>query len=168
MTGRPVTSRPSSTSHSVRSWGSRSRRRYRHGWSPRRRWSRTSCRGLAAEQEPKPLEYLQGDQRVPDLRFSIDLNDERISEVDLAGALYWTPAQQLAHLTVNGAVARAGDLIASGTISGEDHMTQAGSLIERSWRTSFLDDGDVVTIRGWAGEGEHRVGFGSLVGDVGG
>jgi fumarylacetoacetase len=122
--------------------------------------------GLAAEQDPKPLEYLRGDQRVPDLRFAIDLNDERISEVGLAGALYWTPAQQLAHLTVNGASTRAGDLIASGTISGEDHTTQAGSLIERSWRTSFLEDGDVVTFRGWAGEGERRVGFGSLVGEV--
>jgi fumarylacetoacetase len=122
--------------------------------------------GLAAHQEPQPLEYLRGDQQVPDLRFSIDLNDECISEVGLADALYWTPAQQLAHLTINGAVARPGDLIASGTISGEDHLTQAGSLIERSWRTSFLADGDVVTMRGWAGEGETRVGFGTLTGTV--
>jgi fumarylacetoacetase len=122
--------------------------------------------GLAARQQPAPLEYLRGDQRVPDLRFTIELNDERISDVGLADALYWTPAQQLAHLTVNGAVARPGDLIASGTISGEDHLTQAGSLIERSWRTSFLADDDVVTMRGWAGDGESRVGFGSLTGQI--
>jgi fumarylacetoacetase len=123
--------------------------------------------GLASRQEPPPLEYLRGDQRVPDLRFAIDLNGERISEVGLAEALYWTPSQQLAHLTINGAVARPGDLLASGTISGEDHLTQAGSLIERSWRTSFLDDGDVVTMRGWVGEGDRRVGFGALTGTVG-
>lgn len=122
--------------------------------------------GLASRQDPAPLEYLRGDQRVPDLRLAIDLNDERISEVGLAEALYWTPAQQLAHLTVNGAVARSGDLLASGTISGEDHLTQAGSLIERSWRTSFLADGDVVTMRGWVGEGDNRVGFGTLTGQV--
>jgi fumarylacetoacetase len=122
--------------------------------------------GLASRQEPRPLEYLRGDQRVPDLRFTIDLNDERISEVGLADALYWTPAQQLTHLTVNGATARPGDLIASGTISGEDHRTQAGSLIERSWRTSFLADGDVVTMRGWVGERERRVGFGTLAGQI--
>ena len=122
--------------------------------------------GLAARPDPQPLEYLRGDQRVPDLQFTIDLNDERISEVSLAEALYWTAAQQLAHLTVNGAVARPGDLVASGTISGEDHLTQAGSLIERSWRTRFLADGDVVAMRGWAGEGHRRVGFGALTGQV--
>ena len=122
--------------------------------------------GLAARQDPPPLDYLRGDQRVPDLQFTIELNDECISEVALRDALYWTAAQQLAHLTVNGAVTRPGDLIASGTISGEDHLTQAGSLIERSWRTAFLADGDVVTIRGWAGEGDRRVGFGTLTGQV--
>jgi fumarylacetoacetase len=122
--------------------------------------------GLAARQDPPPLAYLRGDQRVPDLRFTIDLNGHRISDVMLRDALYWTASQQLAHLTVNGAVTRPGDLIASGTISGEDHLTQAGSLIERSWRTSFLADGDVVTIRGRVGEGDRRVGFGTLTGQV--
>ena len=122
--------------------------------------------GLAARQDPEPLDYLRGDQRVPALQFTIELNNERISEVELAEALYWTPAQQLAHLTINGAVARPGDLIASGTISGEDHRTQAGSLIERSWRTSFLADGCTVTIRGWAGQGGERVGFGALSGQI--
>lgn len=123
--------------------------------------------GLACRQEPAPLPYLRGDQRVPDLRFTVDLDGERITEVGLAEALYWTAAQQLAHLTVNGAASRPGDLVASGTISGPDHRTQAGSLIERSWRTAFLDDGAVVTMRGWAGDGEDRVGFGVLTGEVG-
>ena len=123
--------------------------------------------GLATRQDPMPLEYLRGDRRVPDLRFTVERNGVCISEVRLADALYWTPAQQLAHLTVNGAVARAGDLVASGTISGEDPRTQAGSMIELTWREAFLDDGDVVTMRGWAGDGRNRVGFGVLTGEVG-
>lgn len=123
--------------------------------------------GLAAQQEPAPLEHLRDpDPRVPDLRFTLDVNAERIGEVDLAPSLYWTPAQLLAHLTSNGATTRPGDLVATGTISGPDHETQAGSLIERWWRTRFLDDGDVVTMRGWAGDGDDRVGFGPLTGEV--
>ena len=42
------------------------------------------------------------------------------------------PAQQLAHLTVNGASLRTGDLFASGTISGPGRE-ERGSLIELSW-----------------------------------
>ena len=34
--------------------------------------------------------------------------------------MYWTPAQQLAHMTVNGAGLRTGDLFASGTVSGPE------------------------------------------------
>ena len=72
--------------------------------------------------------------------------------------MYWTPAQQLAHLTVNGASLRTGDLFASGTISGPDR-DQRGSLLELTWngtepleladgsRRTFLADGDTVTLR---------------------
>jgi fumarylacetoacetase len=142
--------------------------------------------GLAAEQDPEPLSYLRGDPAVPDLHLTVDLasarmRDEgaepfRVGEVDLAPSLYWTPAQQLAHCTVNGASVRPGDLLASGTISGPDHTTQAGSLIERTWRgaepftlstgeeRSFLADGDEVVLDGWAGTGEDKVGFGPLSG----
>ena len=74
---------------------------------------------------------------------------------------YWTPGQQLAHLTVNGASLRTGDLYASGTVSGPE-VDQRGSFLELSWggreplqveglgAVSFLEDGDVVTIRGEA------------------
>ena len=42
------------------------------------------------------------------------------------------PAQQLAHMTVNGASLRTGDLFASGTVSGPA-KDQRGSFIELSW-----------------------------------
>jgi fumarylacetoacetase len=75
--------------------------------------------------------------------------------------MYWTPGQQLAHLTVNGASLRTGDLFASGTVSGPD-VDQRGSFLELSWggrqpltveglgEVTFLDDGDTVTIAGTA------------------
>jgi fumarylacetoacetase len=92
--------------------------------------------------------------------------------------MYWTPAQQLAHLTVNGAALRTGDLYASGTVSGPER-DQRGSLIELSWNgaepltlpdgsvRTFLEDGDVVTISASApGPGGTRIGFGEVTGQV--
>jgi fumarylacetoacetase len=70
--------------------------------------------------------------------------------------------QQLAHATVNGASVAAGDLFASGTISGAEHGSE-GSLIELSRNgehpvgladgstRAFLEDGDEVVLRGRAG-----------------
>ncbi|MEX1177700.1 MAG: fumarylacetoacetate hydrolase family protein [Nitriliruptor sp.] len=81
-----------------------------------------------------------------------------LARSDAAG-LRWTPAQQLAHMTSNGASLRTGDLYASGTISGAS-SDQRGSLLELTWgwsdaltlvdgvtRRDGLADGDVVTIR---------------------
>jgi fumarylacetoacetase len=135
--------------------------------------------GLAAEQDPEPPSYLRGaDPTVPDLHLTIDLNGTRITEVDLVPSLYWTPAQQLAHATVNGSTVRPGDLFASGTISGPDRTTEAGSLLEKTLagtkpfpladgeERTFLEDGDVVVLDGGVGEGEARVGFGPLTGTI--
>ena len=147
-------------------------------------------RGLAAEADPPPLDYLAGDPSVPDLSFTVELTSARMREelaepfrlaaMDLAPALYWTPAQQLAHATVNGATVRPGDLFASGTISGPDRLTQSGSLLERTWAgrdtyelptgevRTFLEDGDRVVFDGAVGDGDARVGFGPLEGTIGG
>ena len=76
--------------------------------------------------------------------------------------MYWSPAQMLAHLTVNGASLRAGDLFASGTVSGPEH-DQRGSFLELCWggkepfvaagrERTFLEDGDEVVLRGRAGD----------------
>jgi fumarylacetoacetase len=92
--------------------------------------------------------------------------------------MYWTVAQQLAHLTVNGASLRTGDLFASGTVSGPDRE-QRGSFLELSWNgaepvtladgstRSFLEDGDEVSISAWApGPDGVRIGFGDVTGRV--
>ena len=78
-------------------------------------------------------------------------------------AMYYTPAQMLAHLTVNGASLRTGDLFGSGTISGPE-PDQRGSLPRadlerhraarprRASRT-FLEDGDEVVMRAVSSSG---------------
>lgn len=100
--------------------------------------------------------------RVLDIELSLSLNGTVLSRPNPRD-LYWGPAQLVAHATVNGAATRAGDLYASGTISGWDRST-FGSLIELTWRgrdevvlddgatRTFLEDGDTVVIGGRAGD----------------
>ncbi|MER5261359.1 fumarylacetoacetate hydrolase family protein [Actinosynnema sp. NPDC002837] len=89
----------------------------------------------------------------------------------------WTFAQQLAHLSVNGATVRPGDLIASGTVSGPAR-DERGSFLELSWggkepvvlddgERTFLEDGDTVRITATApGEGGSVVGLAEVLGTV--
>ena len=117
----------------------------------------------AYEQDPPPLPYLRvdGDWAL-DLELDVELSGTRVSRTNARG-LYWTMPQQLAHATVNGASIRAGDLFASGTVSGPEPGSE-GSLIELTWNGErpvrlddgtermFLEDGDEVVLRGRAGE----------------
>jgi fumarylacetoacetase len=101
-------------------------------------------------QEPRPAPYLRA--REPwalDVALEIELNGDVVSRPS-AAQLYWTPAQMLAHLTVNGARLSAGDLFATGTISGLGDGTQ-GSLAELFAGRRWLADGDEVVLRGRAG-----------------
>jgi fumarylacetoacetase len=101
-------------------------------------------------QEPAPPAYLRASAPwTLDVALEIELDGETISRPPARG-LYWTPAQMLAHLTVNGATLSAGDLVASGTISGAEPGSE-GSLAEL-WRGErWLADGDEVVLRGRAG-----------------
>jgi fumarylacetoacetase len=115
----------------------------------------------APPQEPPPLPHLAGGRDwALDIGLEVELNGEVISRTNARG-LYWTMPQQLAHATSNGASVHTGDLMASGTISGETRGSE-GSLIELtrngaeplrlpdgSERT-FLEDGDEVVLRGSA------------------
>ncbi|MDO7868604.1 fumarylacetoacetate hydrolase family protein [Nocardioides jiangxiensis] len=98
-----------------------------------------------------------------DIDLALAVNGEVVSRPPYA-ATYWSPAQMLAHLTVNGAPTRTGDLFASGTVSGPA-AGQQGSLIEIG--EGFLQDGDEVVISGEARLADgRRVGFGEAVGRV--
>src|SRR5205823_5733619 len=94
--------------------------------------------------------------------------------------MYWTFAQQLAHLTGNGASARPGDLLGSGTVSGPNVGTR-GSLMEMTWRNrdpvslpdgtsrTFLEDGDTVVLGGRCGGPDDERGwieFGECAGTI--
>jgi fumarylacetoacetase len=115
----------------------------------------------AQPQQPKPAPYLVADDPwLLDVELEIELNGEVIARPPAAG-LYWTPAQMLAHLTVNGATLCAGDLFATGTISGAGHGTH-GSLAEHFGGERWLADGDEVVLRGRAGD----VGLGEVRGRV--
>jgi fumarylacetoacetase len=125
-------------------------------------------------QEPDPLPYLQGSAaRGLDIDVEIELNGEVVSRPPYA-SMYWSPAQMLAHMTVNGASLRTGDLFASGTISGTERE-QRGSFLELSWGgkepfgegRTFLEDGDSVVLRYTApGTGGGRIALGEVSGRI--
>jgi fumarylacetoacetase len=125
-------------------------------------------------QDPEPLEYLRVRPGAGyDIAFEVDLNGETVTRPPYS-SMYWSPAQMLAHLTVNGASLRVGDLFASGTVSGPERE-QRGSFLELSWGGkepfagdhTFLEDGDTVTIRASApGAFGGRIALGEVTGTI--
>jgi fumarylacetoacetase len=112
-----------------------------------------------------------------DIDFEVRLNGHLISRPPYA-TMYWSPAQMLAHMTVNGASLSSGDLYASGTVSGQE-PGQRGSLIELAWggtspvplpdgsSRAWLQDGDEVTITATApGADGARIQVGAAVGCI--
>ncbi|MDV6012908.1 fumarylacetoacetase [Haloechinothrix sp. LS1_15] len=137
-----------------------------HAWLP------------APGSDVEPLPYLRSAPRWGlDLELTVRLNGYPISQPAYS-TMYWTPAQQLAHLTINGAALRRGDLIASGTVSGAE-PNQRGCMLELSWDGSdlvllgdgsqrgYLNDGDEVSISATApGPAGRRIGLGAVTGRV--
>ncbi|MFF8607694.1 fumarylacetoacetase [Streptomyces sp. NPDC015346] len=128
----------------------------------------------------EPLPYLDDSaEEEPggfDLRITVRINGEVVSEPPFS-TMYWTAAQQLAHMTVNGASLRTGDLYGSGTVSGPE-VHQRGSLLELTWngrdplelttgKRTFLEDGDEVTLTAWApGPDGTQVALGEVTGRI--
>jgi fumarylacetoacetase len=134
-------------------------------------------------QDPEPLPYLRA---ANDFTFDIQLEAQLRTAAMKAGHtitrsnfqnLYWSISQQLAHHTAGGCNLQPGDLLASGTISGPTEDSR-GCMLELTWRGAnplslpggetrkWLEDGDTLTITGWAqGEG-YRVGFGEVTGHI--
>jgi fumarylacetoacetase len=112
----------------------------------------------AEPQQPEPLPYLREEPWAYDIALEVELNGAVVARPNTRH-LYWTIAQQIAHLTSNGASLRTGDLLATGTISGPERE-ERGSLLELSWNgeepielpdgsaRTFLEDGDEVVLRG--------------------
>ena len=93
-------------------------------------------------------------------------------------SMYWTLAQLVTHHASNGCNLTPGDLLGSGTVSGPTptargcllELTRGGreplTLPEGETRT-FLQDGDEVILRAYAGRGGFaRIGFGECRGVV--
>ena len=112
-----------------------------------------------------------------DIAYEVRINEHVVSRPPYA-TMHWSPAQMLAHLTVNGATLRTGDLYASGTVSGPQ-PDQRGSLIELGWNgqepislpdgtsRAWLHDGDEVVIAASArGPDGTRIGLGEARGQV--
>jgi fumarylacetoacetase len=129
-------------------------------------------------QDPAPLPYLRRAERWAfDLAIEVTVNGAVVSRPPFA-SMYWTPDQMLAHLTVNGASTRTGDLYASGTVSGPE-PGQRGSLIELTWNgaepltlpdgstRAFLEDGDTVTLSATAPAADGgRLSLGEVTGTI--
>ncbi|XBB70178.1 fumarylacetoacetase [Nocardioides sp. WV_118_6] len=110
-----------------------------------------------------------------DIDVEVELNGTVVARPPYR-SMYWSPAQMLAHLTVNGAALRVGDFYASGTISGPE-KDQRGSFLELSWggqepfvaggaERTFLEDGDEVVLRYTAPGARGRIGLGEVRGKI--
>ena len=129
-------------------------------------------------QDPKVFPYLEyeGDKHL-DINIQMAITPENSEETVVTNSnykfMYWNMNQQLAHHTINGCNIKAGDLLASGTISGPNEG-QYGSMLEISWQGTkpvkmadgserkFINDNDIVTMRGYSEKNGVRVGFGEI------
>lgn len=136
-----------------------------------------SARVPPPPQDPTPLPYLRDTEPWGlDIELTVRWNGVAVAHPPYA-RMYWSPAQMLAHLTVNGAATRPGDLYASGTISGPA-AGERGSFMELSWggaepigvdgtERTFLLDGDEVTITATApGTAGTRLALGEVTGRI--
>jgi fumarylacetoacetase len=134
---------------------------------------------LRPTTEPSPLGYLfdATDQYTGAIDLSVEVHllsptmraagqaPHRLSQANMRD-LYWTPAQLVAHHTSNGCNLLPGDLLATGTISGQAdesagcllELTSGGKrpiLLPNGESRTALNDGDEVILRGWC----RRPGF---------
>lgn len=141
--------------------------------------------------DPEPLPYLRADDdqarggiaaTLEVYLSSTRMRDEGMEAIRLSRAsfqsMYWTVAQMVAHHASSGCNLRSGDLLASGTISGDTEDSR-GCMLELTWRGSkpislptgeerrFLQDGDEVIMKGYLeAEGRRRIGFGECRGTI--
>ena len=140
------------------------------------------------DADPPVLEYLQPVTKdVLDINCCVSLSSESMRNEEMkpmqltkssSNNLTWSFAQMLAHHTSTGCPMNSGDLIGSGTISGETKDSR-GCLLELTWRGTepldlpdgtqrrFLQDGDELTIKAWCeSDSAVRIGFGACTGQI--
>lgn len=130
----------------------------------------------APKQDFTPLNYLlEKDRFTFDIQLEVSIIPEHQPETVVTKSnfkyLYWTMAQQLAHHTINGCRVNSGDMMGSGTISGEA-PDSFGSMLELTWggknpikmldgsERKFIQDHDTVVLRGYCKNDQVRIGFG--------
>ncbi|MBL6663895.1 MAG: fumarylacetoacetase, partial [Flavobacteriales bacterium] len=134
------------------------------------------CQG--EEQKPEVLPYLKftGNKNI-DINLEVQIESDNFSAHTVSKSnykyMYWNMNQQLAHHTVNGCDIHAGDMMASGTISGNDESAY-GSMLELSWKGTkplsmpdgserkFINDGDTVIMKAYSTKDNVRIGFGEV------
>lgn len=134
------------------------------------------CEG--EEQEPEVLPYLkfEGNKKI-DINLEVQIGCDSFEPHTVSKSnykyMYWNMNQQLAHHTVNGCDIHAGDMMASGTISGNDESAY-GSMLELSWKGTkplsmpdgserkFIQDGDSIIMKAYSEKDGVRVGFGEV------
>ena len=129
-------------------------------------------------QDPTPLPYLQQKgKHTFDINLEVAIAPENVEPTIVSKSnfkyLYWSMSQQLAHHTSNGCRVNSGDMMGSGTISGEK-PTSFGSMLELTWsgknplklkdgtERKFINDNDTVIMKGFCENKEVRIGFGEV------
>jgi fumarylacetoacetase len=144
-----------------------------------------------AETDPEPLPYLhsayESEHGGIDLNVEVYISSQKMRESGIADhrislgnfqSMYWTINQMVTHHTSNGCNLRPGDLLASGTISGEERgnfgclleITSGGKVpieLPSGETRRFLEDGDEIIMRAWCErQGFARIGFGECRGRI--
>ena len=130
------------------------------------------------KQVPQVSPYLQFEgKKNYDIKLDVFLKNGNDSPFKIVSSnfkyMYWNMCQQLAHHTINGCNINAGDMMASGTISGPN-KSEFGSMLELSWggknyvdigngqKRKFVEDNDTIIMNGVAQNEKYKIGFGEL------
>jgi fumarylacetoacetase len=139
------------------------------------------CEGPS--QNPRPLPNLRSEgDHAYDIHLDVSIQTEKMAAPQVIARsnfkyLYWNICQQLAHHASGGCNLRPGDLLATGTISGPTRDSY-GSLLELTWggkeplrlpsgeTRTYLQDQDMIRMRGWCERDGLRIGFGEASGRI--
>ncbi|KAH7408961.1 putative fumarylacetoacetate hydrolase [Cadophora sp. MPI-SDFR-AT-0126] len=135
------------------------------------------------EQDPPPFDHLKWPRKVDGaIDVSLRVTLVRKGRRHVLGTsnlkyLYWTPFQQITHHASAMCGLETGDLLGTGTISGDTELgclyeaTQAGTrfvTLEDGSQMRYLEDEDEIVLEGWCkeGNGEIALGFGDCRGKL--